>query len=150
MGSFADQIAAFSRKVELKLDVVEPKALRKALNAGAKVLKDTVKPLVPVLGKSTEYRQKGTVKNNFRHTTKIFGGKRGGQTIVRVRRTKGRKMAPVSANTRDKTDPFYWFMLDRGTKKMKGLNFTLEARQKRMPKAIAEVKRVYLEEMQKK
>lgn len=149
MGSFADQIAAFARKVELTLDVVEPKALRKALNAGAKVLKDTVKPLIPVLGKSAKYRQKGTVKNNVRHTTKIFGGKRGGQTIVRVRRTKGRKMAPVSANTKDKTDPFYWFMLDRGTKKMQGLNFMLEARQKGMPKAIAEVKRVYLEEMQK-
>ncbi|WGE65907.1 hypothetical protein NYR76_02810 [Actinobacillus equuli subsp. equuli] len=82
-----------------------------------------MKPYIPVLDSSTNFRQKSTVKNNLRHTTKMAKDKLEGATIVRIRRPKGKRMARVGENTRDRTDPFYWFMLDRGTSKMTGTHF---------------------------
>ena len=127
MGDFSKAIEQFRAKVEIQLQEKQPKAIKKALNEAAKVLKDEIKPLVPTLSRSTDFRQKGTVKNNVRHRTRLFKDKMGGETTVRIRRTKGRKMARVSDNTKDRTDPFYWFMLDRGTKKMEGTHFMEKA-----------------------
>lgn len=47
------------------------KPIRKALNAGAKELEKTIKPTVPILKTSTNFRQKGTLKNNIRHKTRV-------------------------------------------------------------------------------
>ena len=41
------------------------KGIRKALNAAAKEVKNTIKPNVPTLKKSTDFRQKGTVRDNI-------------------------------------------------------------------------------------
>lgn len=38
-------------------------------------------------------------------------------------RTKGRKMARIGEAVRDKTDPFYWWMVEYGTVKMRGCHF---------------------------
>ncbi|EJS83073.1 hypothetical protein AAUPMB_21977, partial [Pasteurella multocida subsp. multocida str. Anand1_buffalo] len=40
----------------------EKKAMRKALNTGAKVIEKEIKKDVPVLDKSTDFRQRATVK----------------------------------------------------------------------------------------
>ncbi|WP_439287981.1 HK97-gp10 family putative phage morphogenesis protein [Lonepinella sp. BR2904] len=149
MASFLDQINAFVKKVEKQTTTAQPRIMRKALNEGAKILKSSVKPLIPVLGKSTETRQKGTVKNNIRYKTRVSKNRRSGSTVVRVMRAKGKRMAAVSDNTKDRTDPFYWFMLDRGTKKMKGQHFMQQARQNSMATAVAKVRSVYIEEMAK-
>lgn len=149
MGDFSKAIEQFRAKVEIQLQEKQPKAIKKALNEAAKVLKDEVKPLVPILSKSTDFRQKGTVKNNVRHRTRIFKDKMGGETKVRIRRTKGRRMAKVSDNTKDRTDPFYWFMLDRGTRKMNGVHFMERAWSAGKNKAIARAKAVFESEMMK-
>lgn len=39
------------------------KPIRKALNAGARELEKSIKPTVPILKTSTNFRQKGTIKN---------------------------------------------------------------------------------------
>ena len=149
MGDFSKAIEQFRAKVEIQLQEKQPKAIKKALNEAAKVLKDEVKPLVPTLSRSTGFRQKGTVKNNVRHRTRLFKDKMGGETTVRIRRTKGRKMARVSDNTKDRTDPFYWFMLDRGTRKMSGTHFMERAWRAGHSKAIAKAKAVIESEMTK-
>ncbi|APB78807.1 TPA: HK97 gp10 family phage protein [Pasteurella multocida] len=148
MGEFSNQIALFVNKVKGALKE-EKKAMRKALNTGAKVIEKEIKKDVPVLDKSTDFRQRATVKNNIRHTTKIYKDGSGGITKILVKRTKGRKMARVSDNTKDRTDPFYWFMLERGTKKMKARPFMEKGFNSAKARAKAEVLKVYMEEMRK-
>ncbi|MDH2998672.1 hypothetical protein A1D22_02590 [Pasteurellaceae bacterium LFhippo2] len=138
------------RAIQKKVKDVErgaKKAIRKSLNAGAKEAKQIMKPQIPVLGHSTNFRQKGTVKNNLRHTTKISRKELSGQTIIRIRRPKGKRMARVGENTKDRTDPFYWFMLDRGTKKMQGQHFMEKGADMAKDRALRTVAKTFEEEM---
>ncbi|MCW9716717.1 hypothetical protein L5B76_11110 [Avibacterium sp. 21-594] len=137
------------RKAKNALNNENGKAMRKGLNAGAKVYKDIVKPIIPVLSKSTDFRRKNTLKNNLRHKTTIARDKESGKAIIRIRRTKGRKMASIHANTRDKTDPFYWFLVDRGTSKMRGANFMEQGKRLGEKRALEAAKNKYFEEMKK-
>ncbi|MFK5041436.1 hypothetical protein ACI3P4_11125 [Glaesserella parasuis] len=120
MAGFAELLSKQINALQKDIQKAQKTAMREALKEGDKTYKEIAKPLIPVLGKSTETRQKGTVKNNLRHRIRVKKNSSGGLTgklTLRIRRAGGKKMAPVSANTKDKTDPFYWFMLDRGTKK---------------------------------
>ncbi|MCT8759977.1 HK97-gp10 family putative phage morphogenesis protein [Glaesserella parasuis] len=141
-----------NRAINKKIKDVEKaakKSIRKGLNAGAKEAKQIMKPYIPVLGSSTNFRQKGTVKNNLRHTTKMAKDKLEGATIVRIRRPKGKRMARVGENTKDRTDPFYWFMLDRGTKKMRGSNFMEKGISAAKDRAERTAERTFIEEFKK-
>lgn len=138
-----------NRAINKKIKDVEKaakKSIRKGLNAGAKEAKQIMKPYIPVLGSSTNFRQKGTVKNNLRHTTKMAKDKLEGTTIVRIRRPKGKRMARVGENTRDRTDPFYWFMLDRGTSKMAGRNFMEKGASAAKDRAERTAEKTFIEE----
>ena len=116
------QLNANIRKKEREMKSAAKKGIRKALNAAAKEVKNTIKPNVPTLKKSTDFRQKGTVRDNIRHRTKVAKDCLSGLSVIRVRRTK------------DRRDPFYWFMVERGTKKMKARPFLAKGEQA-MPKA---------------
>ncbi|OOF88319.1 hypothetical protein BKG94_07245 [Rodentibacter ratti] len=98
-------------------------SIRRALNAGAKSLEKSIKPKVPVMSKSTDFRQKSTIKNNVRHKTKVAKDGLSGITRIRVMRPKGQRMARVGENTKDRRDPFYWWMVEYGTVKMKGRHY---------------------------
>ncbi|NBB67545.1 HK97-gp10 family putative phage morphogenesis protein [Mannheimia haemolytica] len=149
-GKFSSTLSANINKLVKTLEQAEKKAMRTALREGAKDYKNTAKPLIPVLGKSTDTRQKGTVKNNLRHRVRVKrkGSELTGIATIRIRRAGGKRMAAVSDNTKDKTDPFYWFMLDRGTKKMSGRNFMARAKAAGETKAQNIALKVYTETMQ--
>ncbi|MDG6267158.1 hypothetical protein F9854_03370 [Glaesserella parasuis] len=150
MAGFAELLSKQINALQKDIQKAQETAMREALKEGAKTYKEIAKPLIPVLGKSTETRQKGTVKNNLRHRIRVKKNSSGGLTgklTLRIRRAGGKKMAPVSANTKDKTDPFYWFMLDRGTKKMRGSHFMARAKSAGEDKTISKVKGVYLQKM---
>lgn len=135
------------KQKELKKGV--KKSIRTALNAGAKEAKGIMKPYIPVLGSSTNFRQKGTVKNNLRHRTKIAKDGLSGTMIIRIRRAGKKRMARVGENTRDRTDPFYWFMLDRGTSKMKGTHFFDKGANAAKERTLRTVARTFEDEMKK-
>lgn len=59
------QLNANIRKKEREMKSAAKKGIRKALNAAAKEVKNTIKPNVPTLKKSTDFRQKGTVRDNI-------------------------------------------------------------------------------------
>lgn len=111
------------KKLSKDINKSAAKAIRKGLNGAARSLEKSIKPNVPTLKTSTNFRQKGTIKNNIRHKTKIAKDGLSGITTIRVMRTKGRKMARIGENTKDKSDPFYWWMVEYGTVKMKGRNY---------------------------
>lgn len=129
--SFSSTLSKNIDKLVKNIEKAQKKAIKAGLQAGIKDYKATAKPLIPVLGKSTETRQKGTVKNNLRHRVRVKekNGDVTGVATLRIRRAGGKRMARVADNTKDRTDPFYWFMLDRGTKKMQGRNFMAKAKQ---------------------
>lgn len=140
------------RAIQKKIKDVEKaakKAIRKGLNAGAKEAKQIMKPYIPVMGSSTNFRQKGTVKNNLRHTTKVSKKELSGITVIRIRRPKGKRMARVGENTKDRTDPFYWFMLDRGTRKMEGRNFMARGASAAKDRAERTAENTFIEEFKK-
>lgn len=123
--------------------------MRKALNAGARELKNTVKPLVPQLSSSTNFRQKGTIKNNIRHKTVIAKDGLSGYSVIRVMRPKGQRMAKVGENTRDKRDPYYWWMVEFGTKKMEGRHYMEKGGQQGIARALKVAEDTFIEELKK-
>lgn len=137
------------KQKQKELEKAAKKSIRKALNAGAKEAKGIMKPYIPVLGSSTNFRQKGTVKNSLRHRTKIAKDGMSGTMIIRIRRAGKKRMARVGENTRDRTDPFYWFMLDRGTSKMKGTNFFEKGVNAAEERTLRTIERTFHEEMKK-
>ena len=52
------------KKLNKDINKVAAKAIRKGLNSAAKSIEKTIKPNVPTLKSSTNFRQKGTIKNN--------------------------------------------------------------------------------------
>lgn len=58
-------------------------------------------------------------------------------------------MARVGENTRDRTDPFYWFMLDRGTSKMPGTHFFEKGVNAAKERTLRTIARTFEEEMHK-
>ena len=123
--------------------------MRRALNAGARELKSTVKPLVPQLSSSTNFRQKGTIKNNIRHKTVIAKDGLSGYSVVKVMRPKGQRMAKIGENTRDKRDPFYWWMVEFGTKKMEGRHYMEKGGQQGIARALKVAEDTFIEELKK-
>lgn len=123
--------------------------MRKALNAGARELKNTVKPLVPQLSSSTNFRQKGTIKNNIRHKTVIAKDGLSGYSVIRVIRPKGQRMAKIGENTRDKRDPYYWWMVEFGTKKMEGRHYMEKGGQQGIARALKVAEDTFIEELKK-
>ena len=123
--------------------------MRKALNAGARELKNTVKPLVPQLSSSTNFRQKGTIKNNIRHKTVIAKDGLSGYSVVKVMRPKGQRMAKIGENTRDKRDPYYWWMVEFGTKKMEGRHYMEKGGQQGIARALKVAEDTFMEELKK-
>ncbi|MDG2917833.1 HK97 gp10 family phage protein [Bisgaard Taxon 10/6] len=124
-------------------------AIRKALNAGAKELEKSIKPNVPVIAQSTNFRQKGTIKNNIRHKTKVAKDGLSGYTVISVKRAKGKRMARVGENTRDRTDPFYWWMVEYGTEKMEGRHFMKRAAESNKGRVLKVTREKFIEEIQK-
>lgn len=124
-------------------------SMRKALNAGARELKNTVKPLVPQLSSSTNFRQKGTIKNNIRHKTVIAKDGLSGYSVIRVMRPKGQRMAKIGENTRDKRDPYYWWMVEFGTKKMEGRHYMEKGGHQGIARALKVAEDTFIEELKK-
>ena len=58
------------KKLTKEVKQASTKAIRRGLNGAARSLEKSIKPNVPVLAKSTDFRQKGTIKNNVRHCSR--------------------------------------------------------------------------------
>ncbi|MGR6981265.1 HK97-gp10 family putative phage morphogenesis protein [Testudinibacter sp. P27/CKL/0425] len=149
MAKFTDQVSAFVHQVNGVLMKDQKKAIRKALNEGAKVVEQHIKPQAPLLESSTNFRQRGTIKNNIRHKTKVRKDGQSGFTMIRVMRTQKRRMSRVGENTRDRTDPFYWWLLEYGTKKMEARPFMEKGFKESKQAATEKAKEVYFSEMKK-
>lgn len=98
------------------------RALRNALAAGARVVRDAAKAQAPVLNsaeRSAPYRQPGTVRGAITVRTSKQARRRGDVGVfVNVRPAKG-----PARGARSTRDPFYWRFLEFGTAKMAARSF---------------------------
>jgi HK97 gp10 family phage protein len=98
------------------------RALRNALAAGARVVRDAARAQAPILNtseRSAPYRKPGTVKGAITVRTSKQARKRGDVGVfVNVRPAKG-----PARGARSTRDPFYWRFLEFGTAKMSARPF---------------------------
>lgn len=124
------ELNAAIKKLDKHLQKEAKKAIRKSLNAGAKEIKQTLRPLVPTMDSSTNFRQKGVLKRNISHKTKLAknGALKGNTKVffsdknksiahknrerVGITATGKRLVGPVKIYL---NDPYFWHMVDRGT-----------------------------------
>lgn len=110
-------------------DKLRKRALRNALAAGARVIRDEAKRLAPVLQESQRqypYRQPGTVRKAISVRTSKQARRAGNVGVfVNVRPAKTGQRGAKSA-----TDPYYWRWLEFGTKKMGDRSFLQPAANK--------------------
>jgi HK97 gp10 family phage protein len=100
-------------------------ALRNALSAGARVVRDAARAGAPVLriGSRTPYRTAGTVRKAISVRTSKVARRAGNVGVfVNVRPAKLGQRGGKS-----KTDPFYWRFLEFGTKKLGASRFLQSA-----------------------
>ena len=115
------------------------RALRNALAAGARVVRDDAKQRAPVLQPlaSAPYRTPGTVRKAMAVRTSKTARRRGDVGVfVNVRPAKAGQRGAKS-----KTDPFYWRFLEFGTSKMAARPF-LQAGVRRLADALDKFKAV--------
>jgi len=131
-----------SAKLRAIAPALRKKAVRNALAAGARLVRDAARASAPVLSKPVPYRTAGLVKKSIVvRTSKV--AKRAGDVgvFVNVRPAKGarfssktRRLLGVKVRTRTQTrvslrgarspvDPFYWRFLEFGTSKMRARPF---------------------------
>ena len=102
-------------------DKLRRRALRNALAAGARIVRDEARRAAPVLNNSLRapYRKPGTVRAAISVRTSKQA-RRAGDVGVFVNVRPARKGA---RGARSKDDPFYWRFLEFGTVKMRAMPF---------------------------
>jgi HK97 gp10 family phage protein len=122
-----------------KLKAIAPalrkKALRNALAAGARLVRDDAKRQVPVLSataaRKVPYRTPGLLKKSIAVRTSKAARRAGDVGVfVNVRPAKGGQRGAKS-----KTDPYYWRFVEFGTAKMRARPFLRPAAD-RLPAAL--------------
>lgn len=146
-----DQIIAALRSLPDKL---RKRALRNALAAGARIVRDAARADAPVLKKPSRYRKAGTVRNAIVVRTskrdkangdvgvfvnvKPAKGAKYKTTTTKVLgiKFKGKKLIRASQRgAKSDSDPFYWRWIEFGTKKMSPRPFLREGAQ-HLPEAL--------------
>ncbi|WP_405468601.1 HK97-gp10 family putative phage morphogenesis protein [Morganella morganii] len=146
-------LSELSRKMQDLERKVSGRIARRAMNNGAGVLKKEVRQRVPVLGKSTDRRKRGTVKRNIRSKTKI---QRNGQVITRIwvkslpdKKVKAFKQTTGKKAALNPDDPFYWWFVEFGTSKMAARPFMRPGFEAKKEAAAEVVVRTLKEETEK-
>lgn len=141
MGSFSDQLERNIDKFLKDLEEAEKSATRGALREGIKEYKKIAKPLIPKLSSNTRFRRAGALQRKFKMSVKLDKNKKGGKGSlyfstkasrpVMLKRKRMGKTASgkqiTGAVKAYRNDAFYWFMVDQGTKKMKGQHYRNKA-----------------------
>lgn len=107
------------------------KALRNALSAGGRIVRDDARKTVAVLSKPVPYRTTGLLKKSIAVRTSKAARRSGDVGVfVNIKPAKGAKKGAKS-----RLDPFYWRFVEFGTKKMRAMPFLGRAA-KKFPQAL--------------
>lgn len=112
-------------------DKIRRQALRNALAAGARWIRDISRAAAPVLDVPTKRRKPGTVRDAIVVRTSKFARQRGDVGVfVSVRPLKGSRQKKLGrAGRNNPNDPFYWRFVEFGTRFMAAQPFLRRAAQ---------------------
>lgn len=112
-------------------DKIRRQALRNALAAGARWIRDIGRAAAPVMDMPTKRRKPGTVRDAIVVRTSKFARQRGDVGVfVGVRPLKGSRQKKLGrAGRNNPNDPFYWRFLEFGTRFMPAHPFLTRAAQ---------------------
>lgn len=117
------------------------RAIRLALAAGARIVRDVARRAAPCLFLATPTRNPGTLQRAIAVRTSKVARRRGDVGVfVNVRPLKGKAIAQFKSSTglgggKNPNDPFYWRFVNFGTRKMAARNF-LAAGARELPAAL--------------
>jgi HK97 gp10 family phage protein len=108
------------RALEQVPDKLKKKGLLRGLRLAGNLVRDTARRSAPLLQTPTPYRKKGTVRKNIVVRTSKYARKAGDLGVfVGVRPLRGVRTKKLgAAGAKNPNDPFYWWFLEFGTKKM--------------------------------
>jgi HK97 gp10 family phage protein len=108
------------RALEQVPDKLKKKGLAKGLRLAGNLVRDTARRSAPLLQTPTPRRNKGTVRKNIVVRTSKYARKAGDLGVfVGVRPLRGARTKKLgAAGAKNPNDPFYWWFLEFGTKKM--------------------------------
>jgi HK97 gp10 family phage protein len=122
-----------AKKLRAITPTLKKQALRTALAAGARVVRDEARRETPVLKKAnvSPYRTPGLVRKSLSVRTSKAARRAGNVGVfVNVRPAKTGQRGAKSGR-----DPFYWRFLEFGTKKMRSFGM-LQSGAKKLPEAL--------------
>lgn len=95
---------------------VRKKAVRGALKAAGKVIRDAARQAAPVLKSPARYRKSGTVRRAITVRTSKAARKAGNEGVfVSVRPLRGARQTKLGkAGAKNPNDPFYWWFQEFG------------------------------------
>jgi len=125
-------VEELKRSLEQVPDKLKKKGLLKGLRLAGNLVRDTARRSAPVLQTPTPYRKKGTVRKNIVVRTSKYARKAGDLGVfVGVRPLRGVRTKKLgAAGARNQNDPFYWWFLEFGTKKMSKRPFLADGAKK--------------------
>lgn len=137
-----DGIDDLKRRVADLPEKIKRRAVRGALKEAAKPILQAAQAGAPVLERPTPYRNKGTVKRALKIRTSKFAKREGDEGVFINPKPLVRQAAPGKkqrkkagrqgyASAKNPNDPFYWYFLEFGTKKMEKKEFMAPAAESR-------------------
>lgn len=120
------------RALEQVPDKLKKKGLAKGLRLAGNLVRDTARRSAPLLQTPTPRRNKGTVRKNIVVRTSKYARKAGDLGVfVGVRPLRGVRTKKLgAAGAKNPNDPFYWWFLEFGTKKMSKRPFLADGAKK--------------------
>ncbi len=120
------------RALEQVPDKLKKKGLLKGLRLAGNLVRDTARRSAPLLQTPTPRRNKGTIRKNIVVRTSKYARKAGDLGVfVGVRPLRGVRTKKLgAAGAKNPNDPFYWWFLEFGTKKMSKRPFLADGAKK--------------------
>lgn len=102
---------------------VAKKVTRRAMAEGAKPVVKEAQLLVPLLKEPVPHRKRGTIRKNIRYKVRAYKGGNQVDATIWVKSIGDKKITDFKAKTgkparENPDDPFYWWFVEFGTRKM--------------------------------
>ena len=126
------------RALEAASAAIRKKAVRGALRKAGQVIASEARQLAPVLAVPAPFRKAGTVRRAITVRGSKFARQEGNEGVfIGVRALRGARQKKLGkAGARNPNDPFYWWFLEFGTKRMPARPFLRTAVQKKGDEAV--------------
>lgn len=144
-------IDALNSALAAAAKTIRTKAVRSALRRASRSIVQHARQAAPVLKAPERYRTPGTVKRNIVARPSKFARRAGNEGVfIGVRPLRGKRQKVLGkASAKNPNDPFYWYFLEFGTRKMKARRFLAPAAEAKGQEAVQTFMREVVPQIEK-